>query len=795
MCCPGCQAVAQLIASAGFTDFYQFRDGPGQKPDAQDIGLSQWAVYDRPDLQREFVDSSDDGTCEAGLIVEGVRCAACSWLIERGLERAPGVVSIEVNPASARARLRWDPTRTELSRLLARLAELGYRPHPATADAAQSSARREQRAALKRLAVAGLGMMQVMMFAVALYAGAFQGMDPAIENFLRLVSLLVATPVAIYSGGPFFAGAWRDLRSRTAGMDVPVALAIGGAYTASVWNSLTGHGEVYFDSVTMFVFFLSLGRFLEMMARHRAGTNADALARLQPSTAMRVHDDRTERVGIAELNIGDRVRVRPGELIPCDGRVVTGYSGIDESLLTGESRPVDRAPGDAVTGGSTNVTESIEIEVTAVGADSVLAGISRLLHRAQAERPRLARMADQVASRFVGGVLIVAILVGAYWWNKSPDDAFRIVLAVLVVTCPCALSLATPATLTSAIGALARHGLLVSRAAAIETLARCDRIVFDKTGTLTTGRLSIVDARFAEGIDGSRAGAIAAALESHSAHPIASAFTAAPANLEIADPRAVAGGGIGGTIDGHHFRIGKPAFASPAGVGLDQLLSRRDDQDKSWIVLSQDERAIASFELDDPERPDSAAVIAALHGLGLETEIASGDSAGPVKRIADRMNVTEFHHRMTPDQKLDLIRRHQEGGATVAAVGDGVNDAPVLAGADVAVAMGEGTRLAQTTADVVLLGPSLRPLVSGFAVARSAMRILRQNLGWALAYNAVALPIAAAGLVQPWMAAIGMSASSLLVVLNAVRAGRHPFADQDPGQPDRAPQAATPAAT
>ncbi len=765
--------MAQLIASAGFSDFYRFRETPAQKPDPEDSKREQWTVYDRPELQREFVSAGADGICEAGLIVEGVRCAACSWLIERGLEQEPGLESVEVNPASARARLRWDPQKA-LSKLLSRLAELGYRPHPALPDIARSSARREQRAALKRLAVAGLGMMQVMMFAVALYAGAFQGMDPAIENFLRLVSLLVATPVAIYSGGPFFAGAWRDLRARTAGMDVPVAIAIGGAYAASVWHSLNGNGEVYFDSVTMFVFFLSLGRFLEMTARHRAGTSADALARLQPTTAMRIDGEHSERVGIAELRVGETVRVRPGEVIPCDGVIASGRSGIDESLLTGESRPVTREPGDPVTGGSVNISDSIEIEICGLGADSVLAGISRLLHRAQSERPPLARLADRVASRFVGAVLVIAVLVGAYWWQAAPEEAFRIVLSVLVVTCPCALSLATPATLTAAIGALAQKGMLVCRGAAIETLAHSDRVVFDKTGTLTTGRQLVTRSQFAADPGQDRAMAIASALEAHSAHPIANAFGTGTMQLEVSDVRAVAGGGICGRINGKHYRIGKPSFACDRHTGIGNLIDERDSGESSWIVLSEDDRAIAAFELADSERGDSAAVLSDLAGLGLELEIASGDSAGPVTGLADRLGVAAFHYRQTPAQKLELIRQHQHRGETVAVVGDGVNDAPVLAGADVSVAMGEGARLAQTSADIVLLGPSLRPLVHGFTVARRAMRIMRQNLGWALAYNAIALPVAASGIVQPWMAAIGMSTSSLLVVLNAMRAGRDP---------------------
>ncbi|MGD8708976.1 MAG: heavy metal translocating P-type ATPase, partial [Ectothiorhodospiraceae bacterium] len=525
VCCAGCEAVATLIAGSGLEDFYHYRTGPSARPD--DIPSDEWSAFDRSEVQQGFVRHLDDHRREGVFLIEGLYCAACGWLIEHVLERLPGVEDIQVNPATGRALLRWDSNATALSLLLRRMAELGYRPHPLSAEDAVPVATRERRAAMKRLAVAGLGMMQVMMYAVALYAGAIhEGMDPVIQHFLRAVSLLVATPVVFYAGRPFFRGAWRDLRARRPGMDVPVALAVGTAYAASVWNTLAGGGEVYFDSVTMFVFFLSVARYLEMAARHRAGRTTEVLVRMLPATALRLTAEGEERIALAELTPGEHIRVRAGETVPADGRIVSGASHLDESMLTGEPLPRPRSEGDAVIGGSLNVTGPIDVLVDRVGQDTLISAIVGLLERAQSDRPRLARLADRVAGWFVSGVLAAAALVALYWWQTAPEQAFPVTLAVLVVTCPCALSLATPAALVAATSRLARSGVLVTRASALEILTRADRLVLDKTGTLTRGRLGVQLTGRRDGTAAEEAFALAAALEAHSEHPIARAFDA-----------------------------------------------------------------------------------------------------------------------------------------------------------------------------------------------------------------------------------------------------------------------------
>ncbi|HRP35330.1 MAG TPA: heavy metal translocating P-type ATPase [Gammaproteobacteria bacterium] len=781
VCCPGCKAVAELIGASGLADFYRFRTLPAGRP--ADITAAEapdlpWRPFDRPEMLEAVSAPAGEGLRSCTMLVEGVRCAACGWLIERSLEQVPGVREIRVNPASSRARLVWDPARLPLSGALGVLSRLGYRPHPGGAGAAEA-AQRERRKALRRLGVAGIGMMQVMMYAVALWVGAFQDMDPGLEQLFRWVSMLVATPVALYSALPFYAGAWRDIRSGRPGMDVPVSLAIGGAWLASSWHTLVGAGEVYFESVTMFTFFLLLGRYLEMSARHRAGDTHEALARLLPGSARRrAAGGEWITVALRELHPGDVVSVRHGETLPADGRLLRDNARLDESMLTGESRPRLRKAGEVALAGSINLGDPLELQIERTGSETMVSAIGRLLDRAQSERPPIAVSADVVARWFVVGVLTAAALTWFTWNILDPTRAFEITLAVLVATCPCALSIATPAALTAATGFLARRGLLVTRAGAVEKLAHVRRVIFDKTGTLTHGRPRITAVDAHGSLDADQALAIAAALEAVSEHPIARAFMIASPAGEAREVKVSPGLGIEGLVDGRRWRLGRPDWAAAA-AGVPPAPSRGEDT-VIWLVGAQG--VAAEFRLADRLRSGSRELLAEIRRLGLEVEIASGDAPAAVAPVAAATDVREWRGGLTPQDKLALLRARQAQADSVAMVGDGVNDAPVLAGADVSVAMAAGTPLAQTSADMVLLGESLAPLVTGVATARRTVRIVRQNLAWAAGYNLVALPLAAAGFITPWMAALGMSASSLLVVLNALRLSR----------PTRAERAAAP---
>ncbi|MGI9264879.1 MAG: heavy metal translocating P-type ATPase, partial [Gammaproteobacteria bacterium] len=571
----------------------------------------------------------------------------------------------------------------------------------------------------------------------------------------------------LYSGLPFFQGAWHDLAARRPGMDVAVGLAIGFAYVASILNSISGRGEVYFDSATMFVFFLSLGRFVEMSARHRAGEVSDALAQLSPNTALRLEEGDTEAraVGLSELEPGDLTYVRTGDAFPADGRLVSKRAHVDESMLTGESRALARKRGDTIIGGSINAGDPVKVEVTRIGAGTVLSNISRMLDRAQSTRPAMARTADAVARWFVTAVLAIATLVALWWYVHDPAQAFPVTLSVLVVTCPCALSLATPTALTAATAHLASRGLLVTKGNALEKLASVDRLVLDKTGTLTFGHVRMDSLRTFARLSEQQCMDIAGALEAGSEHPIARAFQKdgiGPA----ADITVHAGEGVEGTVDGNRYRIGTPQFAAGLWSNSTELLT---GQENFTVILADTNGPLAGFRMEDPIRPDAGALVTALEQRGLALEIASGDHPETVKAVALASGISEFTGRLDPAQKLERIRSLQSTGKSVAMVGDGINDAPVLAGANVSIAMGQGAALAQSSADMILVGESLTPLPSGVDLARKMMRIVRQNLSWAVVYNLLALPLAAAGLVAPWMAVIGMSASSLVVVLNSAR--------------------------
>jgi Cu2+-exporting ATPase len=761
VCCIGCRAAAEMIRDAGLGDYYRFRTAAAPRPDGGPDDL--WSTYDRPEVQGPLV-AREGADLVVNLLIEGLRCSACSWLIGERLDRLPGIRAASVNPATARARVAFDPARAGLGDVLRSIATLGYRPHVLGATDTLEIATRERRVALKRLAVAGFGMMQVMMIATALYVGAIDGMDPILREYLRITSLVVTTPVMVYAGQPFFAGALASLRSRHIGMDVPVAIGIGLAFIASSWNTFAHRGDVYFDSVTMFVFLLLTGRYVEMLARHRAGSTAEALLRLVPATALRLVDGRRERVPVASLAEGDRVLVPVGECFPADG-VALGATESDEALLTGESLPVAKPAGTRVIAGALNAGAPVEVELTAVGQSTVLAGIVRLLERAQTERPRIARLADKAASWFVTRVLLGAAGVAAAWLVIDPSRAFEATLAVLVVTCPCALSLATPTAITAATAALARRGLLVTRADALEALARADTVVFDKTGTLTLGRPRLERVLAHGGTEPARALSIAAALERASEHPLAQAFE----GVAGVDASAVAirpGEGAEGLIEGRRHRIGTRAFVT--GLAGDAPGDIAD----TGIHLGCEGTWLASFELGDALRPEAAATVAALRTLGLRPCIASGDHAAAVGTAAERTGIEDWHARLLPADKLALVERLRASGAHVLAVGDGINDAPTLRAASVSLALGSGSALAQASADLVALRGDLGALPDAVRLARRTTAIIRQNLVWSAAYNLVALPVAALGLVPPWLAAVGMSASSLLVVLNALRLAR-----------------------
>ena len=603
-----------------------------------------------------------DGDCaEASIYVGGMYCAACGWLIESTLAQHPGVETADVDPVTHRVRVRWRRAGTGLGRILTALTGLGYEPQPLAPEAGLRPEVAEQRKALKRLLVASLGMMQAMMFAVGLYAGHFEGIAPDMLLFLRLVSFVVTTPVVFYSARPFFAAAWRGLVRRKPGMDLPVATAVGSAYAASTYAMLTGGEAVWFDSVTMFVFFLTLGRFLEMRARHRSIDRSAALAGVLPNTVTRIEQGTDTIIPASRLVRGDRVRILPGESIPADGTLLAGRTAVDEALLTGESRPQPRTEGDALVAGSINLDGVIEMRVDRTGPDTTLGTIRRMAERARYARPDFVQLADRIAGWLVIALLGIAAIVGAWWSIADPGRAFVVTLSVLVVTCPCALALATPAAFSAAATRLAELHLLVTNGNAIEMLARATRVVFDKTGTLTAGTPSIVAVTI---LDPAHTDAdyrhIAAALESASTHPIAAAFAGDDGGLTATDHRIDVGKGVSATIDGTRWRLGRRDYVAPGPA--------TDENDPSRVYLGTGGRPCATFDLADPLREDAADTVRRLRALVPSIALASGDGEAAVSRVAAALGIEDYRYRCTPDDKLLIIRAAQERGDTVVMV-------------------------------------------------------------------------------------------------------------------------------
>jgi Cu2+-exporting ATPase len=763
MCCPGCAAAAQAIADAGLAGYYDNRTEFAARMD-DDADLAALRAYD------DVVDAGD-----AVFTIEGIRCAACVWLIERRVNALPGVTDALLNVATERLRVRWDPAVCLASGILAALRAIGYTAYPLDAQRQAAHLERERKTLFRRLFVAGLAMMQVMMYAVPVYLATDGTMDADMRALMHWAALLLTVPAVAYSSWPFFRGAWMDLRRGVAGMDVPVALGILAASGASVVAVVRGHGDVYFDSITMFVFLLLGSRYLELDARRRAARALEGLQRAAPATALRFvlyPDGRaTETVAAGALAPGDVVLVAPGQAVPADGVIVEGDTEVDLALLTGESRTRALGPGAQLPGGAVNVAQAIVVRVTSSARDSTLALLVRLVERAGQDKPALALWADRVGAWFVLALLVLTVVVCALWYLVDPARAWPAAIAVLVVSCPCALSLATPTALAAATDRLLRRGALAVKPHVLETLGRATHVVFDKTGTLTYGHPVLRQAMTFGGASRRMALQLAAALEAGSAHPLAQAIrdAAGPPALVAGMVNQVVGQGVEGEIGGRRYRLGNAAFVAGIACG-DAPGGAPGGVTAVWLGTTSG--WVARFDLVDDIRPEARDVVSGLRAAGKTVVLLSGDDEEAAQDVAMQLGIAHALGHQLPEDKLSVVRGLQREGAVVAMVGDGINDAAVLSGADVSFAMGQGAQLAQLHADCVLLGEGLRPLAAALDTAAATLRVIRQNLGWAMLYNVAAIPAAASGLLNPWLSGVGMAASSALVVLNAARLRR-----------------------
>lgn len=767
MCCIGCQAVAQTIVDNGLVDYYKFRTEPANKGEALvPEQLSKHKLLDDEALQNEFIHQDGD-TKESILTVDNISCAACAWLIEMKISQLRGVKQINVNATTQRATVKWFDEEIKLSEILSAIDAIGYHALPFKASTAEELNQKQSKSFIKRLGVSGILMMQVMMIAIGLYFGAFSDMSEHNLTYLRWASMILSLPIITYGAFPFYIGAINAIRMRRLSMDVPVSIAISLAYIASVWATVTRQGEVYFESVSMFTFLLLIGKFLEFRARNRAAQVSANLLKLMPLSATVLRDGKPTLIAAKKLEVKDHVVIKPGETIPADGLIIHGKSQINEAMLSGEQKPVSKGQGDKVFAGTINGDGNITISVTSLMSDSFLSQLIRLSEAAQSHKPQLAKFSDSIAQYFVALILVMASITAMYWSQHMPEEAFWITLSVLVATCPCALSLATPTALTCATTKLNRAGIMIKSAHVMEAMPQIDLYGFDKTGTLTTGdftikQVALYDSPFTE----NELLPIIASAETYSEHPIAKAFhTYFDSNIDVSNVEIVAGCGVTAQYQNQSFKIGKASWILPQ---LDEHEALDNNAQNASCLVTVDGKLISAIFLQDTIRDDAEPLLNLLKVNQCKTMLLSGDNQAGCQQVIDALPIDDAFSQLSAKDKMAIIKENQNH-SKVAMVGDGINDTPVFSAAHLSIAMGSGADIAKNGADVILLNNKLNSIATLLDVAKRTKQIIRQNYMWAFGYNAIVLPLAMSGHITPYLAVIGMSASSILVVTNSLR--------------------------
>jgi P-type Cu2+ transporter len=759
-CCAGCLAVATTIIEGNLADYYRFRTAPAQQANAMPAELTaKLAEFDAPEILDD-ISRQQGALTEIELSISGISCAACAWLIEKQLKQLPAVHQVNVNSATQRCHLTWQAKDTPLSFILACLARIGYQASPFIADQEEQQFKAELNRFLKRLAVSGIMSMQVMMLAVALYFGDYTGIEPSHQGYLRWISLFLTLPVVLYAALPFVKNAWRGVKSHQLNMDVPVSLAIYYTFFASAYATVVQTGEVYFESVCMFTFLLQLGKFFEYRARSQARDATSNLLRIMPVSATLIKDNQQVVVSAKRLKHGDIILIKPGETIAADGDIISGQSSADESMLTGEYTAITKTTGDRVLAGSVNHDGLLQVKVTDSLAASRLGQIIALQQRTLSQKPAVLQKTDRLARYFVQRLLVIAVATFLLWYFwLDADRAFWVTLSVLVATCPCALSLAAPTAVTCALARLNRRGVLIKNAAVLDVLPELTHIVFDKTGTLTEGRFSVgkvmlTDTRYSQ----TQVLNLIANLETYSEHPIASAFQPhLVEKISLQQVNITVGGGISGRYQNQQLKVGSAAFCQVAPPG------------NAMVYLCIDDVQIAAVYLQDALRAEVPSLVHSLQKRGYQLVMLTGDSSEQVEILQHRLQFDKVLKGCSPEQKVDEINQLVTTGNKVLMLGDGINDNPGFHAAHVSVTLETGSDLSKNQADVVLLQPSIRLLGDLLAGSQQAQRIIRQNLFWAAGYNLCIIPLAVAGFVSPYIAVIGMSFSSLLVVSNSLR--------------------------
>lgn len=757
-CCPGCSAVAEAIVNNGLEDYYHYRSEFADKAtDSEDNILDKLSVFDDESILHEFVDEQN-GSSEIQLTISGIHCAACAWLIEKQLAKVTGINKVGVNVSARRATVSWDNQQLKFSQILGHIEKIGYHAKPFQAEQHEATFRQENKRFLKRLGLAGLMTMQVMMLNIGVFFDLFGHIDEQTKQYFNWISLFLTTPVILYSASEFYSSAWRAISVKMVNMDVPITLALSLTYVSGVFATIQNHGQTYFESLCMFVFFILTSRYLEHSARYKASQLSANMLEYIPTTANLIDNNNVVAVLAKSLKVNQSVLVKSGEMVPVDGEIIEGQGQLDEAMLTGEFDLVSKSIGETVFAGTVNQLGTLTIKVNKTLKHSMLSQINLLQNKALLNKPQIATLADQFSQYFVILVLAISLVSYIVWLQIDESQALWITVSILIATCPCALGLATPSALSFAIAHLNSKGVLLKHGDALETISKVDWIALDKTGTLTEGRFTLAKCICNEKQNKDQCLQIAASLEQFSSHPIAKAFSKLPRSHSVTDFSTKIGQGVTGKIEGQIYKLGSSRF-----ISLDVPMQMQNCN----VFLATEDSVLCGFLLTDKIRPSATELLNEISNKQLI--LLSGDTPAVVEKVAEKLLIPIWLAQQTPEDKLNIIKQAQRDKHVAMMVGDGINDGPVLAQADISVTMGAGSDLAKSSADVILLDDSLEKISLLFAIATRCKVKIMQNMSWALGYNLLVLPLAVCGLLSPWMAVVGMSLSSLIVVVNSIR--------------------------
>jgi Cu2+-exporting ATPase len=757
-CCPGCCAVADAIVNNGLEDYYHYRSEFAEKAsENEDDILNKLKVFDDDNILQEFVEAQDNNS-EIQLTISGINCAACGWLIEKQLAKIQGINKVGVNVSARRATVTWDNQQLKFSQILEHIEKIGYHAKPFQAEQHEATFRQENKNFLKRLGLAGLMTMQVMMLNIGVFFDLFGHIDAQTKQYFNWISLFLTTPVILYSASEFYSSAWRALRAKVVNMDVPITLALTLTYVSGVFATIQNNGQTYFESLCMFVFFLLTSRYLEHSARYKASQLSANMLEYMPTTANLIEGNKLTPVLAKCLVVEQLVLVKSGEMVPVDGVIIEGQGQLDEAMLTGEFDLVSKSIGETVFAGTVNQLGTLTIKVNKSLKHSMLSQINMLQNKALLNKPKIATLADQFSQYFVMAVLVISLSSYIIWLQIDASQALWVTISILIATCPCALGLATPSALSCAVAHLNSKGVLLKRADALEQISQVDWIALDKTGTLTEGKFTLVNSFCDKNQDKDECLELAASLEQFSSHPIAKAFAELPRGYSVSDFSAEIGQGVTGNINGVSYKLGSLRYIQ---MDVPQLMQSCN------VFLSTQDKVLCGFLLTDKIRSSSVELINELNTKHLI--LLSGDISPVVEDVANTLNIRDWLAHQTPENKLNVIRQAQADKHVVLMIGDGINDGPVLAQADVSVTLGAGSDLAKSSADVILLDNSLEKISLIFSIAKRCKVKIIQNMSWAIGYNLLVLPLAVCGLLSPWMAVVGMSLSSFIVVVNSIR--------------------------